>query len=89
MVDIRVTMRRIRVGANEGFPIYLTQENDGLWRFDHMCIRRGAVYIRVRPLLSDTHQVAETDDGVTVSPSLLCPDCSLHGWIHSSKWVEA
>jgi len=91
MSNSRVTMRRIRVGNSRGgFPIYITKEDeDDEWHFDHMCIRRDAVYIRIRPQLSDIHQVVETDDGVTVNPSLLCPDCFLHGWIHSSKWVEA
>lgn len=31
----------------------------------------------------------ESDDPLTLSPSLLCRECQEHGWIREGKWVPA
>lgn len=36
--------------------------------------------------LGDGHQVVH-DDPLTVTPSVLCPDCGLHGFITAGRWV--
>ena len=52
--------------------------------FRHVCDRgdRGVYTVNI-PLHPD-HKVS--DDGETVTPSILCPDCGLHGYWTNGKW---
>ncbi len=60
---------------------------DGTIRLEHKCkVVDGEQFI-VAPALDD-HTV-ESVDPLTVSPSVLCPDCSLHGFIRDGRWQPA
>lgn len=38
---------------------------------------------------STSHQVTHGANGITVYPSLLCPDTGVHGWITEGVWRGA
>jgi hypothetical protein len=65
------------------------------WRFDHYCrilhYDDGAqTQLRCAPLLSAAHVVTRAkDDTLTVSRSIECPDCELHGYVEKSRWRHA
>lgn len=66
---------------------------DGEWRFRHVCDRSstGRGVIICAPLL-DLHQVvgsSQPDAPVTVTPSILCSDCGIHGFVNRSVWEPA
>ena len=42
----------------------------------------------VAPRLSD-HNIARNGDLITVSPSIACRDCGLHGFIKNNQWKDA
>lgn len=59
-------------------------------RFDvmveHTCKDIGhGERIVVAPGLSPGHRVTQLDP-VTITPSILCPDCGLHGFITDGTW---
>lgn len=68
----------------------------GVYRFEHKCKgwteEDGTVVTKVcAPALqldNGGHRI-ESDDPLTVSPSILCPDCGTHGFIRNGRWVEA
>jgi hypothetical protein len=45
--------------------------------------------VRCAPALHSAHRVEWRQDGLWVSPSILCPDCGTHGFISGSRWVPA
>lgn len=49
----------------------------------HECAE-GLVGLDIRP-----GHLVTTDLPLTVSPSILCPDCGLHGWVIKSTWEPA
>lgn len=55
-----------------------------VWRLHHTCNGHG-----IKPELSDQHRVTFDDAGPTVTPSLDCPDCDLHGHITNGVWTDA
>jgi hypothetical protein len=69
---------------------------DGTYRFEHKCKGwtedDGTVVVKVcAPALqldNGGHRIESTDP-LTVAPSILCPDCGLHGFIHDGRWIEA
>lgn len=63
---------------------------DGTVRFEHRCDRgpRGVV-ICAPALQLDGGHVIEQRDPLTISPSILCPDCGTHGFIRARRWVPA
>lgn len=74
---------------------------DGSHLFGHVCDRRptnphrsarfraDAGVIRCAPALDPTgHQIVSADP-LTVSPSILCVDCGLHGFIRAGHWISA
>lgn len=69
---------------------------DGTHRFEHKCRgwteEDGTVVVKVcAPALqldNGGHRI-ELDDPLTISPSILCPDCGTHGFIRNGRWVEA
>jgi hypothetical protein len=96
-----MTRRAVQEGANEIITIdgdrvgiKLHFFDDGAVRFEHRC---KIVYDEVlvcSPLLrtgewGSGHAVERTEHGVNVTPSILCPDCLIHGFIHNSVWREA
>lgn len=65
---------------------------DGEYRFRHRCDRgvRGVIVcapaLRVGPH-GPGHEVV-VEDPLTVSPSVLCPDCGDHGFVRCGSWVS-
>jgi hypothetical protein len=62
--------------------------------FEHRCDRgaRGVVWCApslVQPSQPGAHQVTGPRQCPTVRPSIVCPDCGIHGFITEGKWVEA
>lgn len=78
--------------STEDPPRMLHYNDDGgFWAFQHVCVRPDAT-IRVAPRLTSEHNVVLTPGPevvVTVTPSILCPDCGLHGFVERSTWVQA
>lgn len=57
------------------------------FRFVHDC-RMIDEHHRVRcaPALHSAHRVEWREDGLHISPSILCPDCGTHGFVTASRW---
>ena len=36
--------------------------------------------------LAGGHRIV-SQDPLTIEPSILCPDCGLHGWIRDGQWT--
>lgn len=75
--------------------------DDGSHLFAHVCdrsptnlhrstrFRTDAGVIRCAPALDPIgHQIVSSDP-LTVTPSILCLDCGLHGWVRDGRWVAA
>jgi hypothetical protein len=67
---------------------------DGAWRlntiaYKHGCTHPGDSCIPVSPHPSGKHWTLESEDPLTLSPSLLCMVCQHHGFIQAGKWVPA
>lgn len=45
--------------------------------------------IRCAPMLGDEHEVEWSETWPTVSPSILCSDCGLHGYMRDGVWEFA
>jgi hypothetical protein len=75
-----------------GDALRLIELHDGDWALSHVCDRTngprgyGGV-VRCAPRLTD-HQI-EAGSTVTITPSCLCPDCGLHGYVTASVWRDA
>lgn len=69
--------------------------NPGAWGVRHVCTSwldpdevDGRFVKVVAPRLTDGgHHVEVGDQGVTVHPSILCPDCGLHGYVTDGTWA--
>lgn len=73
---------------------------DGRRLFSHVCDRRvsnpnrhsrftaNAGVIRCAPELDVAHRTESTDP-LTITPSILCLDCGLHGYVRAGRWVPA
>lgn len=63
---------------------------DGTIRVRHTCTRpRDGVTLIVAPELTIPGHTVISLDPVTISPSILCDDCGLHGFIREGRWVPA
>jgi hypothetical protein len=67
---------------------------DGSVRFEHRCDRGDRGTIICAPALTPEHSVDRgvnraQRNTVTVSPSIVCPDCGTHGFVRESRWVPA
>lgn len=62
--------------------------SDGSARFEHRCDRGERGVVVCAPLLGDQHTIVQRDP-LTISPSILCPDCGTHGFIRNGRWVAA
>lgn len=70
---------------------------DGTVRFEHKCDRgdRGLVVCAPALQLDGGHTITTRDPVVdrgtpiTVTPSILCPDCGTHGFVRNGRWVAA
>lgn len=81
-------------------PTYrLLHYPDGTTRFEHRCDRaeRGVIICAPALRLGNGHTLTWSGAGdhsnprgkPTVSPSILCPDCGLHGFVVDGWWRAA
>lgn len=71
-----------------GHDIELWHMEDGTIRLAHDCKLIGDDrQLRIAFLLSSRHIV--TPAPVTITPSILCDDCGLHGWVIAGQWSPA
>lgn len=87
-------VHRVEVGPD----LFLLQLEDGGFAFEHRCKIVDGFQLVVSPRL-DKHQVMVPLDPdleadlwhvrCSVRPSILCPDCGIHGFITDGKWVPA
>lgn len=59
---------------------------DGSIRVAHACKSVEGVQLWLAPSLED-HTI-ESREPLSVSPSILCPDCGLHGFITGGRWTD-
>ena len=59
------------------------------WGFAHRCDRGERGVILCAPRLRPVAHRIESVDPLTVSPSILCPDCGTHGFVRDGRWLEA
>lgn len=63
---------------------------DGAVRFRHTCDRtaqdRGVIICAPLLRIGNGHSIRQRTP-LTISPSIRCGDCSLHGWVHDGTWV--
>ena len=71
-----------------GLGIELLHMEDGTIRIAHDCKLIGDDRrLRIAFLLDPRHIV--TPEPVTITPSILCDDCGLHGWVIAGEWSPA
>ena len=63
---------------------------NGTARFEHLCDRgeRGVVVCAPALQLDGGHFIQQREP-LTITPSILCPDCGTHGFITNGRWVKA
>lgn len=71
----------------DGRELALLFYGDGTVRILHECRLIGEDQLVCAPALQLTggHRIEQLDP-VTVSPSILCPDCDLHGFVRAGRW---
>lgn len=76
----------IRAWGTSGYRVLFYE--DGTARFEHRCDRGDRGVIICAPLLrlGEGHTITQ-DDPLTITPSILCPDCGTHGFVTEGKWV--
>lgn len=76
---------------NLGRPNYrLLGYENGTVRFEHRCDRGERGVVICAPALQldgGGHQIDKNT--VTVTPSILCPDCGTHGSVTNGRWADA
>jgi hypothetical protein len=63
-------------------------------RFEHRCDRGARGVIICAPALDPAHQISRNGNEThanprgepTITPSILCPDCGLHGFVTNGWW---
>jgi hypothetical protein len=82
--------QRITVGGHEGHDLQVLVMVNGQMRFSHVCHLRGGHTLRIAPLLQlEAGHRVEQMDPLTISPSILCEDCGLHGFVREGSWTSA
>lgn len=93
--------RRIPLPGSGGIAVLLMA--DGTARLAHDCDRRpsnphrharfrsnDAGEHRIAPLLQlDNGHTIVSEQPLTVTPSVMCDDCGLHGFVMAGRWVRA
>ena len=71
-----------------GLGIELLFMEDGTIRVAHNCkLIDDDERLRCAPLLAPQHII--TPPPITISPSIACSDCGLHGWVIAGAWSPA
>lgn len=74
--------------ACESGPVRLLGYPEVTYRVAHICDRGDRGRIRCAPVLDpDGHQVEWSGTWPTVTPSISCPDCGLHGHMTNGVWT--
>lgn len=84
-------VRSVCVDGTAGSPLIRALfYEDGAVRIEHKCRVVDDTQLIVAPALrlGEGHAITN-DDPLTVTPSILCPDCGLHGFITGGRWVQA
>jgi hypothetical protein len=73
-------------------PIRALRYPDGSIGIEHRCklVDDGRQLV-IAPRLTpgpDGHRITN-DDPLTIMPSVLCPDCGLHGFITNGRWEDS
>lgn len=85
--------RRVDLGSGV-FALFTDEPKTGASRIaiEHVCTRpRDGMTLRIAPFLTADkpnqrgHQLL-SEDPLTVTPSVLCADCGLHGFITDGVW---
>lgn len=73
---------------DHGAGVSTLHYQDGSIRVRHHCKTIDGDEIWVAPALhlAGGHRVVQANP-LTVDPSILCPDCGLHGWIQDGRWT--
>ena len=77
---------------DHGSDVYTLHYVTGTVRFEHVCVRpRDNETLLIAPMLTGQgqvggHQVVSISP-VTITPSILCTDCGMHGFITGGKWI--
>lgn len=60
-------------------------------RVRHDCAAGDGKPVRSAPELWDWHTITNADDpvSITVTPSIACNFCDLHGWVTDGRWIDA
>lgn len=80
--------RSVLVPQPNGLSYRVLFYEDSTARFEHRCDRgdRGVVICAPAMQLDNGHTILQADP-LTISPSILCPDCGTHGFIRDGRWV--
>ena len=70
-------------------PVTLYQYRGGVIRVGHRCDRGDRGVVWAAPALDPAHHVRNTRQGPSITPSILCPDCGLHGFVRDGRWTGA
>jgi hypothetical protein len=74
-----------------GADLFLLRYGSDTLRLEHICDRGDRGVIKCSPLICTDpgwHSIIGVDP-LTISPSILCPDCGLHGFIRDGTWTTA
>lgn len=93
MVDILATC--IESGYTERWPLghdlFLLRYPRGVMRLEHTCDRaasnRGVIVCAPEISTEPGWHTICAADPLTISPSILCGDCGLHGFIRDGQWT--
>lgn len=73
-------------------PIVLLAYADGTVRVEHRCDRtasgRGIYTVAPALRIGDGHELRQDALGPTLTPSILCLDCGLHGFVTNGEWED-
>lgn len=83
--------RSVVIGALPGGPqVRALFYEDGRVGIEHRCKVVDDTQIICAPLLQlDGGHSITSEDPLTVTPSIACGDCGLHGFIRDGRWVPA
>lgn len=89
-------LRSISLGRGKQLHVYADGEPTAgeCFSFEHRCKKIPGegdemVQIICAPKLQRQHEAQWTDGKVSITPSILCPDCNTHGFVTDSRWVRA